>query len=135
FETTLAAGSRALGGTLDRIPALTVVLDHGGGFFPFHVGRFDRAWQSRPEIRDDANVPSSYLRRFYYDTLVQRPETLAYLVETVGHDRVVLGSDHPFWMGDPEPLKIVAGAKLSPDARAAIAGENASRIFSLDGSR
>ena len=133
FETTLAAGSLALGGTLDRIPALTVVLVHGGGFFPYHVGRFDRAWQSRPEIRDAPAVPSSYLRRFYYDTLVQRPETLGYLVKLVGHDRVVLGSDHPFWMGDLEPLKIIDGAGLPPEAREAIVGGNATRIFRLNG--
>ena len=133
FETTLAAGSLVLGGTLDRIPALTVVLVHGGGFFPYHVGRFDRAWQARPEVRaDSGGVPSGYLRRFYYDTLVQLPDALGYLVKLVGHDRVVLGSDHPFWMGDPEPLRVVEKAGLSREAQAAIFGDNAARIFHLE---
>ena len=97
--------SLIMGGTLDRFPALDVVLVHGGGFLPYHIGRFDRAHQTRPEARaDGAGMPSGYLRRFHYDTLVQRPDALGYLVRAVGHDRVVLGSDHPFWMGDPDPL-------------------------------
>ena len=132
FETTLAAASLILGGTLDRFPGLAVVLVHGGGFLPYHIGRFDRAHETRPEARvNDAGLPSRYLRRFLYDTLVQRPEALRYLVQLVGHDRVMLGSDHPFWMGDPDPLRVVREADLDPATRAAIFGENAARIFHL----
>jgi aminocarboxymuconate-semialdehyde decarboxylase len=132
LETTLAAASLILGGTLDRFPGLAVVLVHGGGFLPDHIGRFDRAHETRPEARvDDAGLPSRYLRRFLYDTLVQRPEALRYLVQLVGHDRVMLGSDHPFWMGDPDPLRVVRDADLDPATRAAIFGENASQIFHL----
>jgi len=132
FETTLAAASLILGGTLDRFPGLSVVLVHGGGFLPYHIGRFDRAHETRPEARvDDAGLPSRYLRRFLYDTLVQRPDALRYLVQLVGHDRVMLGSDHPFWMGDPDPLKVVRDADLDPATRAAIFGENAAQIFQL----
>jgi aminocarboxymuconate-semialdehyde decarboxylase len=133
FETTLAAGSLVLGGTLDRFPPLDVVLVHGGGFFPYHAGRFDRAHAARPEARaDGASLPSSYLRRFHYDTLVQFPPALAYLVKVVGEDRVLLGSDHPFWVGDPQPLRVVREAGLSASAQAAILGDNAARIFRLD---
>ena len=133
FETTLAAASLIMGGTLDRFPALDVVLVHGGGFLPYHIGRFDRAHQTRPEVRaDGAAMPSGYLRRFHYDTLVQRPEALGYLVRTVGHDRVVLGSDHPFWMGDPDPCRVVRDARLATDAKAAILGDNAARLFRMD---
>jgi aminocarboxymuconate-semialdehyde decarboxylase len=132
FETTLAAGSLILGGTLDRFPALDVVLVHGGGFLPYHIGRFDRGHATRPEARaDGAALPSGYLRRFHYDTLVQRPRALAYLVDVVGEDRVLLGSDHPFWLGDPEPLRIVRAAGLSAAAQAAIVGGNAARLFGL----
>jgi aminocarboxymuconate-semialdehyde decarboxylase len=133
FETTLAAASLIMGGTLDRFPALDVVLVHGGGFLPYHIGRFDRAHQTRPEARaDGAAMPSGYLRRFHYDTLVQRPEALGYLVRTVGHDRVVLGSDHPFWMGDPDPCRVVLDARLAADEEAAILGGNAARLFRMD---
>ncbi|PYM34059.1 MAG: amidohydrolase, partial [Candidatus Rokuibacteriota bacterium] len=132
FETTLAAGSLILGGTLDRFPSLDVVLVHGGGFLPYHVGLFDRGHTTRPEARSDgASLPSSYLRRFHYDTLVQFPPALAYLVALVGADRVLLGSDHPFWLGDPEPARIVREAGLSAAAQAAILGDNAVRIFHL----
>ncbi len=132
FETTLAAASLILGGTLDRFASLDVVLVHGGGFLPYHIGRFDRGHQTRPEAHvDGAQRPSSYLRRFHYDTLVQYPPALAYLVRTVGADRVMLGSDHPFWLGDPEPLAIVREAGLSAEAQAAIVGGNAARIFRL----
>jgi aminocarboxymuconate-semialdehyde decarboxylase len=133
FETTLAAASLIMGGTLDRFPALDVVLVHGGGFLPYHIGRFDRAHQTRPEARaGGAAMPSGYLRRFHYDTLVQRPEALGYLVRTVGHDRVVLGSDHPFWMGDPDPCRVVRDARLAGDEEAAILGGNAARLFRMD---
>lgn len=132
FETTLAAGSLILGGTLDRFPSLQVVLVHGGGFLPYHVGRFDRGHVVRPEIRaDGAALPSSYLRRFHYDTLVQFAPALAYLVKLVGADRVLLGSDHPFWLGDPEPLRIVREAGLPSEAEGAILGDNAARLFRL----
>jgi aminocarboxymuconate-semialdehyde decarboxylase len=132
FETTLGAASLILGGTLDRFPPLEVVLVHGGGFLPYHIGRLDRGHTTRPEARaDGAGLPSGYLRRFHYDTLVQFPAALAYLVTVVGADRVLLGSDHPFWLGDPAPARIVHEADLSPTAQAAILGDNAARLFSL----
>ena len=133
FETTLAAGSLIFGGTLDRFPALDVVLVHGGGFLPYHVGRFDRGHVTRPETRvDGAALPSGYLRRFYYDTLVQCPPALAYLVNLVGAGRVLLGSDHPFWLGDPEPVRTVRDAGLPAAAQSAILGDNAAHLFRLE---
>ena len=136
FETTLAAASLVLGGTLDRFPTLDVVLVHGGGFLPYHVGRFDRGHVTRPEARaDGAALPSGYLRRFHYDSLVQFAPALRYLVDVVGADRVVLGSDHPFWLGDPEPLRIVREAGLAAAAETAILGDNAARLFRLDSAR
>jgi aminocarboxymuconate-semialdehyde decarboxylase len=136
FETTLAAGSLILGGTLERFPALEIVLVHGGGFLPYHVGRFDRGHVARPEARaDGAALPSGYLRRFHYDTLVQFAPALKYLVDVVGAERVLLGSDHPFWLGDPEPLRIVREAGLAATAETAVLGDNAARLFRLDGRR
>jgi aminocarboxymuconate-semialdehyde decarboxylase len=136
FETTLAASSLILGGTLDRFPGLEVVLVHGGGLLPYHVGRLDRGHATRPECRaDGAGLPSGYLRRFHYDTLVQFPPALAYLVGVVGADRVLLGSDHPFWLGDPRPARVVREAGLPAAAQAAILGDNAARLFRLDVAR
>jgi aminocarboxymuconate-semialdehyde decarboxylase len=132
FETTLAAGSLLLGGTFDRVPRATVVLVHGGGFLPYHIGRFDRAYAARGEAREASAPPSAYLRRFYYDTLVQRGDALAYLVGTVGADRVMLGSDHPFWMGDPEPRRVVRDARLPAESERLVLGNNAARVFHLE---
>jgi aminocarboxymuconate-semialdehyde decarboxylase len=132
FETTLAAASLIFGGTLDRFPPLDVVLLHGGGLLPYHIGRFDRGHVTREEARaDGAGLPSAYLRRFHYDTLTQFPPALAYLVQVVGEDRVLLGSDHPFWLGDPEPVRIVREVGLAPAAQQAILGDNAARLFHL----
>jgi len=134
FETTLAAASLILSSTLDRFPSLEIVLVHGGGLLPYHVGRFDRAHATRPEVRaEGAGRPSGYLRRFHYDTLVQSPPALAYLVNVVGDDRVLLGSDHPFWLGDPEPVRIVREAGLSASAQGQILGGNAARLFQMKG--
>jgi len=132
FETTLAAASLLLGGTLDRFPALTPILIHGGGFLPYHLGRFDQGHRARAEVRQDGvGLPSSYARRFYYDTLTQSSAALAFLVHVVGHDRVLLGSDHPFWLGDPQPLRVVREAGFSTEAQAQILGEIAARLFHL----
>jgi aminocarboxymuconate-semialdehyde decarboxylase len=136
FETTLGAASLILGGTLDRFPSLDLVLVHGGGFLPYQIGRFDRGHATRPEPRaDGAALPSGYLRRFHYDTLVQFAPALDYLVKAVGDDRVLLGSDHPFWMGDPEPSRIVREAGLSAEQQSRILGGNATRLFRLEGDR
>src|SRR5437879_6726182 len=107
FETTLAAGSLILGGTLDRFPDLDVVLVPGGGFLPYHVGRFDRGHTTRAEARSGgASLPSTYSRRLHYDTLVQFAPALAYLVGVAGAARVLLGRDHPFGPGAPQPPAI-----------------------------
>jgi aminocarboxymuconate-semialdehyde decarboxylase len=108
--TTLAAGSLVLGGALDRFPGLEIVLVHGGGFLPYHIGRFDRGHAVRPEVRADG---------------------AALLVQVVGADRVLLGSDHPFWLGDPEPTRVVREAGLPSGVQAAILGDNAARLFHL----
>jgi aminocarboxymuconate-semialdehyde decarboxylase len=132
FETTLAAAGLILGGTLDRMPELTVVLVHGGGFVPYQLGRFDRGHRARPEARaGGAATPSGYARRFYYDTITHSARSLCFLRDVAGADRLLLGSDFPFGLGDPEPVAAVRRAGLGEaDERAAL-GENAVRLFGL----
>jgi aminocarboxymuconate-semialdehyde decarboxylase len=125
FETTLAACSLIFGGTLDRMPELTVVLVHGGGFFPYQVGRFDHGSRG-------AGPASRYTRRFYYDTLTHSPQSLCFLCDIVGSDRLLLGSDHPFGLGHPEPVRAVRDAKLGDAAESAALGSNAARLFRLE---
>jgi aminocarboxymuconate-semialdehyde decarboxylase len=132
FETTLAAAGLILGGTLDRLPELTVVLVHGGGFLPYQLGRLDRGHRARPEARAaGAQAPSGYARRFYYDTITHSPRSLCFLCEVVGADRLLLGSDFPFGLGDPEPVAAVRRASLGEATERAALGENAARLFRL----
>ena len=132
FETTVAASALIFGGVLDRYPNLTPVLCHGGGALPYQIGRLTHGYHARPEIRmHDPAPPLDYLRRFYYDTLLFHQPALHYLIETVGADRVVLATDLPFDMGDPDPVGFVQHAGLSePDVRA-ILGMNASGCYRL----
>ncbi len=133
FETTLAACSLIFGGTLDRMPELTVVLVHGGGFFPYQVGRFDHGHRARPEPGSRGAGPASrYTRRFYYDTLTHSPQSLCFLCDIVGADRLLLGSDHPFGLGHPEPVRALRDAKLGDAAETAALGSNAANLFQLE---
>ncbi|MGH2734879.1 MAG: amidohydrolase family protein [Actinomycetota bacterium] len=125
-EETVAAAHLIFGGVLERHPALKVCLTHGGGFLPYQIGRQDRGFESKSKVTAAhlSSAPSSFLRRFYYDTVVHGTEALEFLVERVGADRVVLGSDYPFPMGDPEPVRTVEKAGLDTELTGAILSAN-----------
>ncbi|WP_053846991.1 amidohydrolase family protein [Streptomyces sp. NRRL B-24085] len=124
-ETTVALSHLIFTGVLDRFPRLKLVAAHGGGYLPTYIGRSDHAWRVREDARGCAEPPSTYLRRMWFDALVYTPRALRHLVEEVGADRVVLGTDHPFDMGVDDPLVRLDAAGLAPADRAAIAGGNA----------
>ena len=103
-DTTIAAASLVFGGVMERFPSLKICLSHGGGFVPYQADRWVHGWQVRGEPKVNLKIsPQASLRRFYYDTIIHAPEPLAFLVETVGADRVMLGSDFPFDMGSSDP--------------------------------
>lgn len=130
LEELIAFNHLVLGGVLDRFPALKVMICHGGGFAPFYIGRFDHAWRVRPEVRRLTDEPpSAYLPRMFYDTCVFRPDHVETLVRLVGADRVMLGSDYPFDMGDPDPVGLVSRAALSEAEAAAIRSGTARAFF------
>jgi aminocarboxymuconate-semialdehyde decarboxylase len=132
IEETLAISHFILGGILDRHPELNVIIAHGGGFYPFYSARMDHAWKVRPEVRKlTADAPSSYLKRLWFDTCVFSSELIDTLVATVGIDRVMMGSDYPFDMGDPDPVGLVNGTKLAESDRRKILFSNASRLFKI----
>lgn len=108
-QTTLAVGHLVLGGVLERFPELRVCVVHGGGFLPWQRGRLDRAYLAQPGLAavNLERPPSEWLRRLYYDTVVHDPRVLAWLVEFAGADHVLVGSDYPFEMGDPDPVGTV----------------------------
>ncbi|MEN3279058.1 MAG: aminocarboxymuconate-semialdehyde decarboxylase [Solirubrobacteraceae bacterium] len=134
-ETTVALSHVIFSGLLDRRPKLRILAAHGGGYLPFYPARSDHAWRVRPEVSTPEHAPSSYLRRLYFDSLVHEPELLAALVERVGADRVLMGSDFPFDMGNPDPVAHVhATPGLDDAARAAICGATAAELLGLSAS-
>jgi aminocarboxymuconate-semialdehyde decarboxylase len=130
LETTTTAARLIHGGTLDRFPSLKPVLVHAGGYLPYQIGRFDHAYKVRnePKVSLDRK-PSEYLDRFYMDTITHAPAQLEFLASVIGIDRLVLGTDVPFDMGDPRPLEIVREANVDPDA----IGSTAASLLRLDG--
>jgi aminocarboxymuconate-semialdehyde decarboxylase len=130
-ETALALSHLIFAGTLDRHPGLRLLAAHGGGFLPTYIGRSDHAWSQRPDARGCARPPSSYLRRIWYDALVYSPQALRHLVEVVGSDKVVLGTDYPFDMGITDPVERATAAALPAADLTAILGGNAAALLGL----
>jgi predicted TIM-barrel fold metal-dependent hydrolase len=127
-ETTVALSRLIFSGLLDRHPGLDICSVHGGGYLPTYLGRSDHAWQVRPDAHTCERPPSTYLRRFWFDSLVYSPAGLRALVDAAGPDRVLLGSDYPFDMGVTDPLDRLEVAGLPPDTVAAVAAGNAARL-------
>lgn len=110
LEDTLLVATLIFGGVLEKCPDLKVCVAHGGGPACFGMGRLDRGWQVRAEARVHINKPpSAYKRQLYYDTVVMSETALRFLIDSVGIDRVVLGSDYPFVPWEPSPAGWVQG--------------------------
>jgi len=127
-ETTLAICSLIFGGVLERLPALRVAFAHGGGAFPFTLGRIEHGFHVRPDLVavDNAVAPRSYLPRLYLDSLVHDPAALRYLVDLVGPERIALGTDYPFPLGELEPGKLIDSLPgLTPAQRRRMLGGTA----------
>ena len=134
-ENAVALSHLIFSGVLDRHPGLRIVAAHGGGYLPTSIGRSDRAWRVRPEAHDCAHAPSTYLKRLWFDTVVHDAEGLRRLVETVGDDRVLLGSDFPFDMGLDDPVAEIRAAGLSDDVTRRILSENAEQLIPVTATR
>ena len=132
-DRTLTFGFLVGGGVMDRHPDLKVCLGHAGGYVPYAVDRMDRGWEMFPGYRGEAaERPSAYLRRFLYDTVTFTDRNLRFLVDTVGADRVLLGSDWPAPMAVDDPVgKIMRSPVLGGDERHAILSGNVSRVLGL----
>src|SRR3989449_4261302 len=133
LETALAISTLIFGGVLERLPRLRICFAHGGGAFPFTLARLDHGWTVRPE--GPAAIPHEprvYARRVWVDSLTLAAPNLRFVVDALGMDRVVIGSDYPFDMGADDPVGAVESAGLAPAARAAIVdGANAARFLGL----
>src|ERR1700688_1176904 len=124
-----------LSGGFDRLPsALRICFAHGGGSFAYLLGRLENAWHHHPVARGDCqHPPSYYLNRFSVDSAVFDQRALQFLVETMGAERVMLGSDYPFPLGEERVSSLIRESKLPQDTQAKLLGTNAMRFLALDG--
>ena len=129
LETTISAAHLVMAGVMERHPDLKVLLAHGGGAVLALRGRLRHAHEHLARAQGAQREPvADSLRRFFYDTVTHDPTVLRGLVDFVGADRVVAGSDHPFDMGDPDPEATVRAAGLGSEAEAAILEGNLERL-------
>ena len=127
-ETSLAICSMIFGGVFERLPSLRVAFAHGGGSFPFTLGRIQHGFESRPDLCavDNPVAPRDHIGRFWVDSLVHDPAALRYLVDLFGSDRVALGSDYPFPLGEEHPGRLIESLEgLTDEARAQMLGGTA----------
>ena len=132
LETTLTIERLICAGVLDRHPGLRVVLLHGGGFFPYQAGRLRHARTVRPELADAPTDPWSCFGQVAVDTITHDPAALAYLVDRIGADNVVLGTDLPFDMAPHDPLALVRDG-VSEALFDRLTRANPARIYELGG--
>lgn len=131
LDTVLAASRIIFGGVFERYPDLKVCLSHGGGYLVFAVSRFDHGYKVRSELKHLKQAPSEFLKKFYYDTIVHDADTLKFILEKVGHERVLMGTDYPFDMGDLAPVENIKGFNLKACVERSILGNNASELIHI----
>lgn len=132
-ESALSLGYMTYSGVFDRFPNLKLCVLHGGGFFPYHLGRFDQGFAVRYGARaaESSSPPSSYLKNLYFDTLVYRVETLAYLKLIAGADRLLVGTDYPYTLGDWMAVEKVEALGCPQAEKEAILEGNARQLLKL----
>lgn len=137
LESTLAVSHLIFGGVLDRYPRLKFCVAHGGGYLPHYHARMDHGWKARPDARTVLKKkPSSYLKKFYFDTITFDAGLLESLIDRVGAKQVLLGSDYPYDMGDEDPVGLVNSLQgVSEADRDRILGGNAARLLNIRGRR
>ena len=133
IDTAVSVGSMVFGGVYERLPGLKVCYSHGGGTFPCLVGRWDHGYRERLSKEADTTIrmPSEYLKDIYADSLNHDPAGLRYLVERLGEDQILLGSDHPFDMGEADPIGNVKAAIQDQTVVDKIVGGTAAKLLNL----
>jgi len=126
-ETSLAICSMIFGGVFERLPNLKVAFAHGGGSFPATIGRIEHGFNVRPDLCaiDNKVNPRDYLGNFYLDSLVHEPKMLDFIVDMMGEDKICLGTDYPFPLGELEPGKLINEMNYTNAKKAKLLAENA----------
>jgi aminocarboxymuconate-semialdehyde decarboxylase len=117
LDTAIACAHLIFGGVLDRFPNLDICLPHAGGVVPILIGRWDHGAGVRKELAHLQRPPSDYLRRFTYDTVAHSKKIMKFVIDEFGIDRIMLGSDYCFDMGDTRPVEVVAELGLNDKER------------------
>lgn len=119
-ETSLAICSMIFGGIFDKFPKLRVMFAHGGGSFPFTIGRVSHGWHCRPDLCDVNSIqdPRDYVGRFWVDGITHDIDALKFLIQTMGVDKIAYGTDYPFPLGDLEHGKFIEDSDLSDKVKA-----------------
>ncbi len=132
-ETSRAICSLIFSGTLEQLPRLRICFAHGGGSFPATLGRIRHGFDVRPDLVavDNKVDPLDYARRIYFDSLVHEPKMLEYLLGLAGSDRVALGTDYPFPLGELEPGRLIDSMNYSDDVQADLLYRTALRWLGL----
>ncbi|MPY75657.1 MAG: amidohydrolase family protein [Alphaproteobacteria bacterium] len=133
LDTTVAIGHLIFDGVMDRHPGLKICAAHGGGYAGAYPGRFDHGYHARADCREHiASPPSTYLKRFYFDTMVFEPDQLAFLIEKHGSDHILLGTDYPYDMGHYDPHDLIGRVPdIGDEDRRRIKGLNAARLLKI----
>lgn len=133
FDTAIAACHLIFGGVMDRHPKLEVCLPHSGGALPFLIGRVDHGAVVRAEIKPLKlpQAPSAYMQRFTYDSIVHSKSAMEYLIQEVGVERIMLGSDYCFDMGYDRPVQFLEEISVTSAKRKMILGGNAARLLKI----
>lgn len=134
-ETATAVCSLLMGGVLEKFPRLKICFAHGGGAFPFLLGRIEHGYNVRPDLCATENPfnPRKYVNQLYTDSLVHNEQALKYLVATMGIDKIILGSDYPFPLGEHHPGKLIESVvDWEHETKQKLLGDNAMKFLGLD---
>ena len=133
LETSVALSHLIFEGTLDRFPGVKISAAHGGGYLPSYIGRSDHCAKNNPRFCKPVDkLPSEYLKKLYFDSLIYTTENLRHLINTVGAGQVVIGTDFPFAMGSSEAVDHVLSVPgLSEAEQEAILGGTAARLLGI----
>ena len=131
-ESAIGAACLIFGGVLDAFPSLRILMPHAGGSFPWLVGRWDNAIKRRPELAHVKQPASAYLRRFHYDTITHDSEMIRFLVDRIGVDRFVLGTDYNMDAGEEHPVDFLEQVPdITDEELRLIARDNVMSLFDL----
>ncbi|CAG0890201.1 unnamed protein product [Darwinula stevensoni] len=136
METAAAISCLLMGNVLERFPRLKFCFAHGGGSFPWTLGRIQHGYDVRPDLCATRcqKPPKDFVGRFFTDSLVHDPLALQFLVRVIGEDRVILGTDYPFPLGELEPGRLIQSMDWAPPLKEKLLWENGLEFLGLDSS-